>query len=239
MKIIFRPDNEITEIVGLPPIPATKSIPNWYKKMPLLQDGYKKAGIMNEDSFVPNKTLKSCVPFFDAMIAGYIYCLPADLEVKRQQDSISFKWRVEGDFVESHNPNIQAPGLPKAPGNDDGALLKWNGHWVINTPASYSVMFTHPLNRHDLPFRTFSGIVDTDAYDAAVSFPFEWIGPNTDAYILEKGTPIVQIIPIKRDDWNHEISKFDSVRQRKFRFDFASKIISSYKNQYWNRKSWK
>lgn len=239
MKIIFRPDNELTDVVGAAPIPAYRSVPDWYKSMPNLQEGYTKSGIMDNDSFVPNKTIKSCVPFLDALTAGYVYRLPADLEIKRKEKSISFKWRVEGDMIESHDLNVQAPGLPLAPGNEDGSLLKWNGHWVINTPPGYSLLFTHPLNRHDLPFRTFSGLVDTDIYDAAVSFPFEWIGPYTERSILEKGTPIVQIIPIKRDMWKHELEPFDDIRQRRFGFEFASRIVSSYRRQYWQRKAWK
>ena len=44
-----------------------------------------------------------------------------------------------------------------------------------------------------------AGVVDTDRYQAPVNFPFVTIaGDGTHA--LEKGTPLVQVIPFRRDE---------------------------------------
>jgi hypothetical protein len=44
-----------------------------------------------------------------------------------------------------------------------------------------------------------SGLVDTDTYRSPVNFPFFAIAPDG-IYTLEQGTPIVQVIPIRRAD---------------------------------------
>ena len=60
------------------------------------------------------------------------------------------------------------------------------------------MLFTHPLNRFDLPFTTLSGMVDCDLYrDSWIHFPAHWHDMNFSG-VLPKGTPIVQCLPVKR-----------------------------------------
>ena len=77
---------------------------------------------------------------------------------------------------------------------------KWTVPWSIETPKGFSLLFTHPLNRMELPFVTMSGIVDTDEYECPVNLPFlireGFMG------VIPKGTPIAQVIPIKREKWS-------------------------------------
>jgi hypothetical protein len=59
-------------------------------------------------------------------------------------------------------------------------------------------MFVPPLNRADERFTCFSGIVECDGYFEFINFPFVWNEPNFSG-IVPAGTPLVQVIPIKRD----------------------------------------
>jgi hypothetical protein len=43
-----------------------------------------------------------------------------------------------------------------------------------------------------------AGIVDTDTYHAHIHYPFFATAPDG-LYTIEKGTPLVQVIPIRRD----------------------------------------
>ena len=55
-----------------------------------------------------------------------------------------------------------------------------------------------PLNRHQPVFQLFSGVVDTDTYQSLIHFPF--VATAADGvYTLEKGTPLVQVIPFRRE----------------------------------------
>ena len=76
--------------------------------------------------------------------------------------------------------------------------LKFINPWRIKVPDGYSVLFTQPMNRPDLPFACFSGLVDCDRFETTVNMPFVWTGPPGQ-HVLSAGTPIAQLIPIRRD----------------------------------------
>ena len=44
-----------------------------------------------------------------------------------------------------------------------------------------------------------AGIVDTDSYSAHIHFPFFATAPDG-LHVVEKGTPLVQVIPFRRAD---------------------------------------
>ncbi len=59
-------------------------------------------------------------------------------------------------------------------------------------------MFVPLLNRPHPVFEPVAGIVDTDTYQSPVHFPF-FARAADGLYELEKGTPLVQVIPFRRD----------------------------------------
>jgi hypothetical protein len=88
--------------------------------------------------------------------------------------------------------------------DEDRFIIKFNNFWTIETPAGYSLLFTHPFNRDDLPFTTIAGMVDTDSYtDNLINFPARWHDPNFSG-VLPKGTPVAQCIPVKRELWTSQ-----------------------------------
>lgn len=237
-KIKFHSMNKFTDLVLDIPKPSYNYLPEWYKKIPLEAEGYEKPGLSDFNSKASNLTIKGCTPFLDAMTAGYMVILQADLEVKKAvTGDLYFNWRSEGDLVSLHTPE-QHPGLPSIVQGQD-LVIKFGFSFTIRTPKGYSCLFTHPLNRHDLPFRTFSGIVDTDGYTQEVQFPFQLNEEIKEPMIIEKGTPVCQIIPFKRDDWQSYKEKYDEGFVLRNRFDFARRIIRSYKTQYWSRKTYR
>jgi hypothetical protein len=84
-----------------------------------------------------------------------------------------------------------------------------------------------------------SGVVDTDSYNLGVEFPFRLLDIKKDVVILEKGTPICQVIPFKRDDWSSTAVDFDEEAMKRNGFMLKSKIIRSYQLQFWKKKSYK
>jgi hypothetical protein len=221
-----------------PPVPAKSVIPEWYKDMPPTIDNQKKLGISINSTFASNSTVKGCSPFLDALLTGYIYCAPADIEVRRvDKKDYTFKWRSQDPLLTEHHPE-QYPGLPAPAEFDKNHVLKWASPFVVSTPEGYSCLFTHPLNRYDLPFRTLSGVVDTDSFTLPVQFPFQMAVEVEDILIIEKGTPVCQIIPFKRENWKHEVLIEDSRTSSKKRFEYFSSIVKPYKKQHWSKKSY-
>ena len=236
-KISFIPMNKFTDAALDAPKPSAQSIPEWYKNIPLMVEGYDEVGLHDFNSKASTLTIKGCTPFLDALTSGYMVTLPSDLEVKKTNDGeLFFNWRVEGDLISLHTQD-QHPGLPNII-KGQNSVVKFGFSFTIQTPKGYSILFTHPLNRHDLPFRTFSGVVDTDSYPQEVQFPFQLNIDIDEPIIIEKGTPICQLIPFKRDSWKSDKKEYDENFVLKSRFDFASKIIRSYKNQFWSKKNY-
>jgi hypothetical protein len=181
-------------------------------------------------------TYKRCVPFFDAMTAGYVAVLTADIEVVKDNDGSSkILWRTEKNMV-SHQEPSQLDGLPIPKGYSSFAF-KFDNQFVLKTPKGTSLLFVHPSNRFDLPFITMNGLVDTDSFDLPVNFPFfirdDFVG------IIEAGTPIAQIIPIERNSWKSKRLSYDPDRHKISLEKYVSRIKRAYKYFHWTKKEYR
>jgi hypothetical protein len=83
---------------------------------------------------------------------------------------------------------------------------------------------------------TLSGIVETDNYYSNIHFPF-FIKEGFEG-IIPAGTPIVQVIPLKREQWKNTIGEADARKLDESNFRLKGKIGRSYKSQWWVRKSY-
>ena len=230
-NIYFEPFEEFAHHILESPKPAKEYVPKWYKDL-------DRNRTLNKHHMLPdlssNLTVKACVPFLDALVTGYMITTPCDiLAVKDPSYPSRLNWSYEFPIVETHKES-QVKGMPMAK-EFDPVPYKWNSPWLIRTPKDYSVLFTHPLNHFDLPFHTLSGIVDTDSYTMPVNFPF--LLRDDFEGIIPKGTPIAQVIPIKRDSWASK--KLPYSEKSKFMLDdLRSTITKAYKERFWNRKEY-
>ena len=221
------------------PVPSKSFIPQWYKDTPPYVENEKEPGMHpNINAHVSNGTLKSCLPFLDALTTGYMATLASDIEIRKLADGeMSVRWsQLFIDIVQGHNLD-QTSHLPLNHG-EYKFVSKWLFDWKISTPPGYSCFYTHPLNRHDLPFRTFSGVVDTDVFPDAVHFPFQILPFSGERLIIPAGTPICQIFPFKRDEWESEKLEYVKNSKEVAAFQILKTIYKSYKNQWWHKKSY-
>lgn len=211
--------------------PSKFLIPNWYRNIPKSIDGNNNIPITSDSN--PNRTVKSCIPFLDAMSFGYMITLPYDIFItKDKKYQYMINWQTDYEVVSLHQP--MQFDMEKVPDEFEKILFKWNNPWITKTPNGWSTLFIHPLNRIDLPFLTLSGIVDTDIFDiASVNFPF-FLKKNFEG-IIKNGTPIAQAIPIKRDSWEIEHLEYSGIENKTL--NYLRKFISdSYKKQFWIKK---
>ena len=173
------------------------------------------------------------MPVFDAITAGYIIESPADVFVSIKDGDQWFEWSDFG--LISFHPVTQAPNHPdKKP----FSYPKWNNPWSITTPKGYSTLFVQPFHRESV-FTILPGIVDTDQYTPPVNFPFVINDPTFEG-LIPKGTPIAQVIPIKRDSWNMQLGKQkDLESQSRVTKKLQSKFFDRYKSMFWTRKEYR
>lgn len=216
-------------------VPASEFVPEWYRKSPGRITG-ATSELFPEAPAGTNSTYKKCTPFFDAITAGYMVYLTADIEVIKQENGMPFiMYRPERKIITAHSAE-QWEGLP-CPEGYSPYVYKWHNQFNIKLPKDYSLLFVSPINRFDLPFVTVTGIVDCDMYTGNVHFPF--FIKNNFTGIIEKGTPITQIIPIKREYWEREHGSYDADKTSLHQQTFFSTIKRSYKTNYWQKKEYK
>lgn len=186
-EIIFRCATEDRGVIA-EPVPANQILPDWFRKIPAVD----KSHLTATDNGL---TVKRCMPFLDAMTAGWILPLAATvrLDVKDGGRTVNAGWEFDKVMISNHNPH-QVSGSP----TDPRPPCKFHNYWTMETPPGWSCLFVQPLNRRQPLFEVFSGVVDTDTYQSLIHFPF--VATEVDGvHILEKGTPIVQVIPFRRE----------------------------------------
>jgi len=194
MTLTFRCPAELEGKIP-PPVPATLGLPGWLKTMPT--QAFNTANMRDED------TIKRCPPFVDAMTSGFLLPLICDLKV--ENGAITWDNDLPSGVLEFPRSPIgfhdesQVTGTPLF--EPDRYVIKFHNLWTIEAPEGYSVLFTHPVNRFDLPFTTLTGLVDCDLFhDSWIHFPARWHDTNFSG-VLPRGTPVAQCIPVKRDKW--------------------------------------
>jgi hypothetical protein len=212
------------------PVPAKKVIPDWYKDMNSYVRG-KKEVVTDPADGDTSSTIKKCMPVFDALTAGYIIPTACDIYVYQEDGAPRFKWPSQ-KYLGSHSAE-QIGNHPDATGF---RAAKFVNTWIVKTPPGYSCMFIPPMH-HDNMFKILEGVVDTDTYHAAVEFPFQLKNISWEG-VIPAGTPMVQVIPFKRESWSHEVINTPEeavshyIAQKRLR----SVFFEAYKNKFWHKK---
>lgn len=199
------------------PIRAKTALPDWFRKLPPVD----AAHVSPNNSGI---TVKRCMPFLDAMAAGWVIGLAATvrMEISEGGRQVDCGWDFDRTLVSNHASH-QVAGNPREP----LPPCKFHNYWTIRTPPGWSCLFVPPLNRPNGIFEIVAGVVDTDTYQSEIHFPFFATGEDG-LHVLERGMPIVQVIPFRREtsdleaDIRAESESEGSVRQRILRKTLAS-----------------
>lgn len=205
------------EGVIAPPVPAKAHLPDWFRKLPAVDPAKLAPG----DTGL---TVKRCMPFLDAMMTGYVLPLAATvrLEIRDGGKTVTAGWDFDKTMISNHGTH-QVAGHPNA----GSPPCKFHNYWSIRTQPGWSCLFVPLLNRANPLFEPVAGIVDTDTYTAPIHFPFFARGADG-LHEIEKGTPLVQVIPFQREttqieaEIGAETPAEASERQKVFRNTLAS-----------------
>lgn len=175
-------------------------LPKWYKDLPVTAKLFSSQN-------VPDLTIKRCTPVLDALTTGYYLVTTADYEFSYNEETGESSFSGPSNLMQekaiSMHPTTQISTIKLSPEYIDYAY-KWSNSWLIKTPPGYSCLFTHPLDDLESPFRSLDAVVDTDNFFMPVLFPF--LMKKNFQGTIPAGTPIIQIIPFKRDNWTMEIN---------------------------------
>lgn len=215
------------------PGPILKTLPEWYRKA----DRFAKRPdgefwVSPTQGKIP--TWKACPAMFDIMGSGYTYKTPCDIEFFVNAKG---KMDVKVSDVRHKDFCTARPPMPqfKNPQGYHEEHFAWFADWAVEVPEGYSVLYSQPFNRFELPFLTVSGIIDNDNINLPGSMPFFVVKGFTG--VIPAGTPYAQMIPFKREDWSSEIVLEDPNKMYKKNVDNSAKYRlpdgGIYKNQVW------
>jgi hypothetical protein len=215
------------------PTPALKEIPDWYKNMASSLD----TSLIHKTS--ESKTIKRCMPVFDAMTAGYLLKTWTDIEFYTD-DNKNLNWNWSLGLPDNLRPIENHPGFQlmnyKNETNINGAL-KFINPFGISTPKGYSTLFINPPHHPDWGGNILEGIVDTDTYGATVNFPFIL---RDIPKMIPAGTPIAMVIPFKRETWQMKMGNEETTKKmQNDTITVLTKYLHGYKNLYRQKKEYK
>jgi hypothetical protein len=213
------------------PYPASKNIPKWFTEAEPYEGGKMKMA----NGHI-NAGFKKCVPMLDAMLQGYIIPLWADVFVNYENSAPSINWKTKASVFQFHGNKHDTITPPTGYHN---LVFKYTNCWIPQTPKGYSCLIISPLGHRDLPFYAVPAVVDTDSSTLELVFPM-WIKKDFNG-VVQKGTPLIQVIPFKRDDWESTFDYYEDGEYHKIieEKNFNSTIVGHYLKNHWSKKSFK
>jgi hypothetical protein len=217
-----------------------KTLPEWYRKADKWVKNPQTDEYWEDPTYGKMPTWKGCPAIFDIMGSGYTLVTPCDVEILIGEDGKLTHKITDQQYQDFVSDRLPMPGFenPVAFAEEHFA---WYPDWAIEVPEGYSVLYTQPFNRFELPFMTTSGIIDNDKVHLQGTMPFfvpkGWTG------VIPAGTPYVQMFPFKRDDWESEVVIENPNNRYKKNMDNSNKYRVKdggvYWNQVWERRSYK
>lgn len=194
-----------------PPQLSNKFLPEWYKKQKISShlETFKHFN-GHPDSKVLGA--KNCPAIQDYVSTGYI--IPAwtniyfttsvnDLGIKEQRWDASIRKAYE-DPLDLHiddHPLEQTLYMPLGRVADNRTLKLQLPYW-FKVPEGYNAMYQDPFYHFRNDIRCLTGIVEIDKW-GMIAFPFEVL---KDEFVIEAGTPLVQVFIYKRENLNLKIN---------------------------------
>jgi len=230
-----------TDITGLEKIAPVKPskffLPKWFKNMShyIEQDAIHEKGkphyFGKKGSTAKNHTgatVKRCPAIVDLITEGFIIPMWCDFLIQRDMETLEWDNKNFQYGIEFHTKDqIKGWNLKKT---DFPEGVKFLNPWRIYTPKGYSVMFMSPTYEFEKRFTVLPGIVETDSYHH-VNFPSIW--HTTKDAIINRGTPFIQVIPFKRDDWDYKTSQMnekDLDNDAREKTELSTKFKNSYRS---------
>lgn len=219
------------------PYPATKAVPQWWKDATPYEISYENpsGSRILMDRRIPNASFKKCTPMLDAITSGYIIDLWTDVLVTNDEGTPLISWKQPTDVFQMHGTSSWEVERPEGYHKQ---VFKYLNTWIPKTPPGYSVLVTSPLGYRNLPFMAVPAVIDSDKSVLEIIPPM-WVKDNFEG-VIEKGTPLIQLIPFKRENWE---SKFSFYEDNEYQLlednSFNKTIINHYIKNIWSKKTYR
>ena len=181
---------------------------------------------------------KACPAILDTFTTGYMLLTPCDIEFYEKNGRIKARVPLEFDDFVGERPSMDGFSSPHGYEKNH---FHWYANWAPELPEGYSCLYVQPINHFELPWITVGGIIDSDKVTNSGLIPFFLKTGFTG--VVPEGTPYLQLVPFKREDWESEMVFHTSVeimRNHKAVADtFRTPEGGVYKKKFWSRRKYK
>jgi hypothetical protein len=235
-KIIFHSNKHYNKESSVP-IPSRKSLPAWWVDSDTFVKDYEGKPVANWNGEGKMFGFKACPAVLDTFQTGYLLVTPCELEFYEKNGKIKVKVPIGFDDFVGERPPMQGFATPHG-------YSPWHFHWYANwapeLPEGYSSLYVQPINHFELPWVTVGGIIDSDKVTTSGLIPFFLKEGFTG--VVPAGTPYLQIIPFKREDWESEMifhSPMDIFKKTQQTSDlFRTSEGGVYKKLFWSKRKY-
>jgi hypothetical protein len=211
--------------VSTPPVEARKEIPYWIKPQ------------------IKNKNVKfaKCPGMFDLAQAGYLIRAHVDMHIKVNKQGLICKFsgvKTPETMLEDMSYDL-VDGLSKPSDKVPHKVYKLPLPWAVFAKKGYSAL-VQPATMHS-PFLdklyVYPGIVDYDNF-TSINFIFSPLVEGE--FVIDAGTPLLQVLPYRREDFTATVSKATEEEHDKHYFTFYSRTVKGlYRKMFHAKKSYR
>ena len=179
------------------PVLAKSLSPDWWKKMKVFQ----------HDRGQRIQTIRACPAMDDWLKSGWYILANRDMEVVFDNGKTYTKECDEEVTQSQASPSHHVAQFAHSFSylGEEGPVkdaFKMRNAWNIITPKGYSCFYLDPFLFQNNHFATWQGVIDTDDFNVNQDNSQIIFYPKVShSFVIPKGTPLVQVIPFKREEW--------------------------------------
>lgn len=185
----------LSSIESCVPRSMRKTIPDWWKK-----ESTEPTTFLSEKE-IDFGNIKNCPSFPDYFSQGYVVPMWADTVIDFDQSTGNWFWKTSHkDFVlDFHQPTQFVDfAAPIVNGKSGYAVFKAMSPWSIIVPPGYSVLQLPMFYNFNKDFSVLPGIIASDV-EHTLNIQI-LLHSDKRQIVIERGTPLAQYIPFKRND---------------------------------------
>jgi len=200
-----------------------------------------------QKELIANKNLNKCPGLTDFYDSGYIISAHCDIHIKANKTGVICKLENL-----SNNPNTPADQRLLQPGHMDPSfsssvvsdssvkkiIYKVPLPWYIQTKPGYSAYVLPSYLHHNFSDKIFvyPGIVDYDKGFGTTNFIFSPL--KECEFIIRVGTPLLHVLPYKREKFTAECDKATIQESDMQFFGYPSRARQYYRRHFWSKKEY-
>ena len=254
----FKKKNKVEFYTSMPELLQSDSLVPGTAREDLIAVMKKSKNYAVQKSALREVNIKNCPGIIQYMKQGYIVRAWQDILIEADATGDTFFYECASSKKTS--VNLELPDVALGKENDIAFfdrtvfydffprkntlknVLKINTPWYVKLPPGYAALIVPVWYDNEDRFSTIPGILETD-YLETLNIQIYWhaLGKKE---IIEAGTPLAKIIPIKLENWSHEVRAINrkdvkklSAFQVLYTSTFNNKWVS-YKNKLKKNLNW-